>query len=159
MDDILLVGDFNACTANRQVCVPDMSEDIFRELATEDLGIEKTSQDTAAFTKYVEYLLEMGGAHGQPYLMILLDGHYQEPSHATLWYGISTVDYVLAPISHIPRIHNLTISHCLISVVVDHAILSFKVDCQYSTQPSIPRGPQPFHQRDGTCIHERLLSL
>ena len=95
--DIILLGDFNARTANSQTVFYDTSEEMLREVDVSQMGLVRQSQ-VKEHTEYGTYLMEMKTIHG----LAILNGLEAFPSS---WgftcfphrHGASTVDYTLLP--------------------------------------------------------------
>ena len=72
--DIILLGDFNARTANSQTVFYDTSEEMLREM---DVRLDRHSHDREQ-TEYGRYLMEMTTTHG----LAILNGLEIFPSSA-----------------------------------------------------------------------------
>ena len=61
--EVILLGDFKAKTGHSQTVFYDTSEEMLREVDTNDLDLARHSQDEEC-TGYGRYLLDMGTTHG-----------------------------------------------------------------------------------------------
>lgn len=125
--DIILLGDFNARTANSQTIFYDTSEEILREVDISEMGLDRHSQDRE-HTEYGRYLMEMTTTHG----LAILNGLEIFPSSGGFTcfphrHGASTVDYVMTSPSFISSIQDLNVGSRPVGVAVDHALLTFSV--------------------------------
>ena len=105
--DIILLGDFNARTANSQTVFYDTSDNMLKEVDVSHMGLVRQSDDKE-HTEYGRYLLETLTMHGLAILNGLecfpLSGSFTCFPHR---HGASTVDYVMASPSFISSIQDL----------------------------------------------------
>ena len=105
----------------------DTSEEMLREVDTNDQGLARHSRDEEC-TGFERYLIDMRTTHG----LAILNGLQRVPASNGFncfpqRHGASMLDYVLAQPSLIPSIKNLTIGLRPIGVAVDHALLTFTI--------------------------------
>lgn len=130
--DIILLGDFNARTANSQTVFYDTSEEMLREVDVSQMGLVRQSQDKEQ-TEYGTYLREMTTIHG----LAILNGLEAFPSSGGFTcfphrHGASTVDYIITSPSFMSSIQDFKVGPRPVGVAVDHALLTFSVSFQYS---------------------------
>ena len=130
--DIILLGDFNARTANSQTVFYDTSEEMLKEIDVSEMGLDRHSQDRGHI-EYGRYLIEMTTAHG----LAILNGLEIFPSSGEFTcfphrHGASTVDYVMASPCLISSFQDFSVTPRPIGLAVDHALLIFSVSFQYS---------------------------
>ena len=131
--EVMLVGDFNARTGTSQSTFFDSSEEMLREVDTEDLELTRHSIDKEC-TSYGKYLMDLGTIHG----MAILNGLLRFPSSFGFTcyphrHGASIVDYILAQPSFLPSVNDLSIGPRPFGVAVDHALLTLTISFQFNT--------------------------
>lgn len=156
MGDILLVGDFNARTSQRQSAFYDMEEPIYRELALEEMGLRRTSQDTGEVIEYGTHFLALGSAHR----LAIYNGLSRWPGSdaLTCWNPkgrASTVDYVMGSPTLIPEVQSFIISSRPIGASVDHSHLILSLACGHTrdiTPSHLPQHPRYHFTQDTIYI-------
>lgn len=126
--DVVLLGDFNARTANHQSNIFDLSDEMLKELDTAEMGLERKTLDTE-YTEYGKFLLNLGTTQE----LMILNGLERYPLSKGFTcfphrHRTSTVDYVMAQPRFIPHIQNLKVGPRPFGVAADHAIISFSVN-------------------------------
>lgn len=157
MGDILLAGDFNARTGQRQSSLYDREDPMYQELPPNDMGIQRAAQDTGDLTEYGTHLLALGSAHG----LIIYNGLSRWPGSDSLtcWNrkgGASTVDYLMGSLTLIPDIQNFSISRRPIGVAADHAYLTFSLaysSTGHTTPSYFPKHPRYHFSRETSDIY------
>jgi hypothetical protein len=99
MGDVILLGDFNACTRALQIPLHDRSKDMFciQERNPDLVGLQQTLDGAfGALTGYGRHLLQLGGSHE----LLILNGLPCFPESRFFTCrphggGVSVVDYVL----------------------------------------------------------------